>query len=863
MKLSVEEALARGVAAQKQGRLQEAEQVYKAVLQAVPDNAEANYNLGLLAASVHKFRVACFYFKGAIDASPEKPEYWVGYIEALIDDGQVEQARKTISSCSNKDIAPSDIDRLRSRSLSLSNGKTTSGPQQRKLSKQSKKRRKDGRKKNRDKGPTEEEVKDLLSLFGTGQLGDAETLARSMSERFPKHPFAWKVLGAVLKQAGKNQDALAAMKTSARLAPQDAEAHNNLGSTFLALGKLKDAESSCKRAIDLKPDYPEAFFNLGIVLQESQRHVSAEKFYKKAISHKPDYIEAHYNLGITQQTLKKYTDAETSYKNALAINPNLARAHNNIGVIRQKTGSLNDAIVSYELAIEIDDEYPEAHNNLGTAFKDLGSLEIAESCYRKAISLNPTYSESLNNLGVVLQELGRFEEAETNYKRAIELKPGYVEARINRGNAFHQAARFEKAVASYEEALEFDEADAEIHNYKGSSLLALGKLSEAKESYLKALSLNTHSAEVHNNLGVTLQGLGEIREAEERYREAISINPLFAEAHRHLATIKKYSYRDSQFLKMQDLNQSDGITVQERCHINFGLAKACEDIEEIQQAFIHYNQGNSLRKDLLGYDVAKDLELFDQIKWTHPRIGALSIEKEMGAETPVPIFIIGMPRSGTTLVEQIISSHPLVAGGGELPFVAQFGGPMATGMSTVSEKNLSIFREKYLQELKVRAKGKRYVTDKMPLNFRFAGLITAALPEAKIVHVKRDSRATCWSNYKHYFTSNDIGYCYALEDTVSYFQSYEDLMKFWNQSLRKCIYDLDYDQLTADQERETRLLIAYLGLEWDEICLSPEKNERGVVTASNIQVRHKVYRDSSLQWKKYLPFLREAFKHLS
>ena len=193
---------------------------------------------------------------------------------------------------------------------------------------------------------------------------------------------------------------------------------------------------------------------------------------------------------------------------------------------------------------------------------------------------------------------------------------------------------------------------------------------------------------------------------------------------------------------------------------------------------------------------------------------------------------------------------------------ARFGEKIATGFSEVNDRALLDFRHQYLAKLKHVSDGNSIVTDKMPHNFRYIGLLANAFPEAKIIHVKRNPAAVCWANYKQYFTSKSLGYCYALDDIVAYHSLYENLIEFWINALGEKIYNLDYELLTVNQEDETRQLIDYLGLDWDEKCLSPQKNKRRVATASNVQVRKEVYRGSSEQWKKYQPFLNGAFDGL-
>ena len=221
-----------------------------------------------------------------------------------------------------------------------------------------------------------------------------------------------------------------------------------------------------------------------------------------------------------------------------------------------------------------------------------------------------------------------------------------------------------------------------------------------------------------------------------------------------------------------------------------------------------------------------------------------------------------MPRSGTTLIEQIISSHSQVTGAGELSSVSKYGSAIATGGKPVNKLVISEFREKYLSEAAMFLKGNSIFTDKMPQNFRFIPLICAAFPEAKIIHVKRDAAATCWSNYKQYFVSKNIGYCYDLEDVTKYYKLYKNLMSLWQSDYSDRIYNLDYDQLTTNQEKETRKLINHLKIDWDEACISPY-NKRSVRTASQQQVREHVYQGSSEVWRKYEMFLNGAFDILS
>ena len=528
----------------------------------------------------------------------------------------------------------------------------------------------------------------------------------------------------------------------------------------------------------------------------------------------------------------KLQDAERLYRSILQSCPNHPEANQNLGVLDTnkliqlyQNGQYDDAKKLAQSLTERLPKYTFAWSILGAIFGQTGMHTEALNANKTAVILSPQDAQVHYNLGITLKELGRLDEAEASYRQAIALQP----------------------------------ENAQAHNNLGLTLEALGRLDEAEASYRQAIVLKANYTKAYNNLGITLQALGRLDEAEVSYKQAIELKADYAAAHHNLSIMKKFESQDEQFLKMQELNLDENTSEEERCHINFGLAKAFEDLGDFEQAFIHYSKGNVLRKKLLNYDISQDEKYYKQIKSNYQSIAQYSIDIDKSEKNLIPIFIVGLPRSGTTLVEQIISSHSQVTGAGELSFVFKFGQSIATDFSKLSSEDLAKFRHEYLTELMKVSKGNKIVTDKMPHNFLYIGLIVSAFPEAKIVHVKRDPAAVCWANYKQYFTSKDLGYCYALDDIISYHGLYENLMELWESSLGKKIYNLDYELLTVNQENETRNLIEFLGLDWDEKCLSPQNNTRGVSTASNIQVRKKVYQGSSQHWKKYEPFLSGTF----
>ena len=556
------------------------------------------------------------------------------------------------------------------------------------------------------------------------------------------------------------------------------------------------------------------------------------------------------------------------------------------GIAAHKEGKLQDAERLYRAILRSQPLHPDANHNLGVLAVSANKADAALPLFKTALVVNPKIEKFwLSYIKALIREK-RFEDAKQVFEQAKKQgvtgdKLHVLQAKLDlinkqeTGDSSSPSQEQLGKVREYYQNGKLDDAEKlalsitqkfpqHPFGWKalGAVLNARGKKSEAVDAFQKAVGLSPQDAEAHSNLGVALQRLGRLDEAMASYHQAIASKPDHAEAHRLLTSIKKFDSEDDQYLEMLKLCRNEDMSEEQRCHIYFGLAKACEDLGNFEQAYAHYSRGNGLRRKLLNYDIHQDVELFEQLKSSYPEIEKNSLEPDKLSKNLKPIFIVGMPRSGTTLVEQIISSHSQVTGAGELNFVGQFGADIATGSTEANHKSLLKFRHNYLNKLQNFSDRNLIVIDKMPQNFRYIGLLAAAFPEAKIVHIKRNPSAVCWANYKQYFRSKSIGYCYAIDDVISYYKLYVNLMDFWKNTLSKKIYNLDYEQLTVNQESETRQVIEYLGLDWDKNCLSPQNNMRSVATASNVQVRQKIYQGSSIQWEKYQPFLNGAFDDL-
>ena len=313
---------------------------------------------------------------------------------------------------------------------------------------------------------------------------------------------------------------------------------------------------------------------------------------------------------------------------------------------------------------------------------------------------------------------------------------------------------------------------------------------------------------------------------------------------------------DDQIILMQKLVLDKHLSKRDKGNLFFALGKCFEELKDFRSSYEYYSQGNFLIKKVLKYNFQQDSNLFEQVKTNFIALKESNINVISKSNHVAPIFIVGMPRSGTTLVEQIISSNSKIFGGGELPFITEFCSDFNFKFKNLNENILIGFRSNYLNKLKNISKGENIITDKMPQNFLYIGIIAMIFPEAKIINVKRHPAAACWSNYKQFFVSKSMGYSYDLEDLVKYYYNYIHLMNFWETQFPNKIYNLNYDLLTENKEFETKKLFDYLDIDFETSSLSPHKNKRIVSTASNLQVRNEVYKNSSVEWKKFKPFLK-------
>ena len=453
------------------------------------------------------------------------------------------------------------------------------------------------------------------------------------------------------------------------------------------------------------------------------------------------------------------------------------------------------------------------------------------SFFKKAIKINSNNFEIYNNFGVALKNLGDIENAIDNYKKTLDLKPDFVPAIFNLALAYTKTENYENAIKKSKEVI----------------------------------NLNPSNARAYNNLGNIYRYLNKKNDAILNYRKALETNPNIMEVHMHLSFITEYNSENHKHIKeMEEAILDININDENKMFLSFGLGKAFNDTKNYEKSFKYIQEANNLRKKELGYNVEKNINLFKNLKnfFQEPLFNKF---KNCGSLNSTPIFIVGMPRSGTTLVEQILSSHPKVHGGGELVILENiiskyFSLNNFVNLNPLKIKNIA---NEYVKTIRKLSQKSTFITNKLPLNFLWIGLIKICLPNSKIIHCIRNNKDTCLSIFKTHFGSASNRYAYNLVDLGNYYNLYEDLMKHWNKILPNFIYEMSYEKLISNQKKQTKELLDACNLEWSNKCIEFNKNIRPVKTASSLQVRKSLYKDSVNSWKNYKKHLKPLIEILN
>jgi len=577
-------------------------------------------------------------------------------------------------------------------------------------------------------------------------------------------------------------------------------------------------------------------------------------------SEKIDSVIALYSSGKIEETIDVIGLLTNDY-------PNEPLLINITGACYASIREFEKAVRSYKKAIKIKPDYVDAIYNLGNTYRELDQLDNSIKSYKKVININPEHQESQHNLGVSLYELGFLFEAIEHFEKALIINPNNTKIQINLGNILVELDLPYEAIEQYERVLAKEPKNSIAHNNLGNVLRDIGQTEEATEHYINALKINKNYSEAYYNLGYIYQYLGQLEQAIIQYENAIAINDL-PTAYQSLSHLKNYKSNNPHITKMKSLLKSGNLSQLESIHIHLALANIYEKLEMQVDFFRYLNEGNRLQKIQSNYSLSSTSREHSSIKELfRPTLTSIEESNKFYNSEKRPIFIVGMPCSGTSLVEQIIASHNNVHSAGELNTLTKLASPIinnftAGDINELTEKSIFFIRSEYIDMLGLIDTTHEFITDKLPLNFQYIGFILSAFPEAKIVHLKRDARAICWSNYKHYFESKNNGYSNNFKDLAGFYGLYKILMSFWYEKYPNKIYDIDYEDLILNPEEETRKLLKYCELDWDENCLNFQTNERTDKKVSSLQARQKIYQGSSETWKKHWSFIQPLIEAL-
>jgi tetratricopeptide (TPR) repeat protein len=683
----------------------------------------------------------------------------------------------------------------------------------------------------------------------------------------PAHADALHLLGVLCHQSGNHIGAVDLIGRAITQRPGIAAYHANLAEAYRSLGQFEDSMTSSATALRLDPDSPDALNGMGLTLLAQNRSGAATDYFARALHTRPDFALACNNLGNAYRLLGNKPEALSYFRRAIAIDRHLVEAHSNLGQLLLEDRQLDEALRHCQEAVRLRPHFAPAHSNLGNVLREMHRLSEAKVCYAEALRLIPELAMVMNNIAQTLQEDGVLDEAAQWYAHALERDPHSPRILTNLASLLVERERHSEAVRVYEQALQFDPTYAEAYNGLAWLNHEMGHHEQAQTLYREAIRLKPDLAAAHSNLGSVLEELNDPAGAEACFREALRHDSRLPGARAHLATMLRKKLPDTDLDAMRELLMDPYLSDAQRGCLHFGLAQVADARSEFAEAAEHLAQANSIVlaesvKHHRSYDPQAHTRFVDQlIEVFTPELFERC--RELGSESERPVFVFGMPRSGTTLVEQILASHSMVFGAGELglvreadEFVTNFA-----GAADLTDDHLREFLGKhasqYLARLHELNAKKVRVVDKMPDNYLSLGLLAVLFPHARFIHCRRDLRdvaVSCWiTNFRHIRWANDI-------DHIAHrIEEYRRVMIHWQTVLPAQVLEVDYEDTVADLEGVAQRLVGWCGLEWEPACLAFHEGTRPVRTASVNQVRQPIYTNSVARWKHYTAPLAHLF----
>ena len=497
------------------------------------------------------------------------------------------------------------------------------------------------------------------------------------------------------------------------------------------------------------------------------------------------------------------------------------------------------------------------HNYHGIVLVGLGKYHEAILSLQKSIGINPSFAEAFSNMGMAYQHLSNFPKAIHSYMRAIQLDSNALHYRLNLASIYLELDRIHLAIDTLKGLIELNDQVEHAHQLIAEAYIRQTNIDLAIVHHQKALAINPFNALNEFLLGVDFTWAGDLKLAEIHFNKAIGLNPHYCEAFHALGRIKKFSLDDPVVATFQILNNKNHLPSKDRAFVSFAFSKIYDELEIFDQAFEYLIMGNELMRADNPFDHNKLLKLFEEIKRAYNEI---EMPKQLATDSqgPCPIFVIGMPRSGSSLIEQIITGSPLIFGGGELTTLHKKFTEVRFNRDDAAKQIVAIkgLYEESLSNLT----SKHYVVDKLLLNFYWVGFIKKIFPHCKIIHVKRNPIDICFSIYQNLFVAGSLPFSYNQMDIVNFYHAYEDMMTYWSNLLQDNILHVRYEDLVENPEIETKKLFDYIGIDYKKDYTLIYKNTRPVRTASDVQLRSGINRSAINRWKNYAPYIADIIK---
>lgn len=638
------------------------------------------------------------------------------------------------------------------------------------------------------------------------------------------HDEVLHLFGLVLYRENDFEGSIKKISEAITLSPKKSLFHSNLAEIYRAQGHLNKSIFHGEKAVELNPTFSQNFSNLGIAYYDNNELEQAEKTQKRAIELNPTNTHALNNLGSIFFKKNLPDQAEFFFKKAISLDTNNAEYRGNLINLLISSNRENEAIAEGFHALKLFKDSIIFFNLIGRALSKIEQFDKAIEIYKNTLRIDPNNLEALLATASNLTEINKYNESEIFCNKLFELR----------------------------------DFRAETYTLKGKIKNDQGFYEEAKKYFLEAIKLNPSYMPAYVNFGHILIERGKLEEAKDIFLDALKINGQDLSVRLALANLNRTKDKDENFLFLLEKSKEQKTMLgADAIHIHFALGKSFEDIKDFESAFKHFNLGCEKKRKSINYNAENTNQIVSNIKKIVTK-DFIEKFKHIGNKSQIPIFVLGMPRSGTTLVETILDSHSQIFGAGELNHIIRICG-MRDGkdlgypasLMDITDEGLKSMADHYLEQLTKISPSASKIVDKMPANFFYLGLIYILFPNAKIIHVMRDPIDTCFSNFKHLFHKGQL-HSYTLEETAKFYLDYADLMKHWRNVLPKnAFYEMQYENLVEDPEKISKDLLNFCGLEWEENCINFHTNNRKVKTASVLQVRQPIYKTSMKKWQDF------------